>query len=302
MRILVCDSLAESALERLREAGLDVTVRTGMSPEELAGELGKGYDAAVVRSATKLRRPALEAARGLKLIVRAGVGLDNIDVACAQEREIEVRNTPRASSNSVAELALAHMFALARFLPQATQSMREGKWEKKAFKGIELSGKTLGIVGIGRIGQSLAQRALALGMKVVAADKYVHASPMEDVELVRFDDLLNVSDFVSIHVPVDPEGPVIGVRELASMKQGAFLINCARGGVVDEKALLDALDSGHLAGAGLDVFETEPPQDMALLGHAKLSLTPHIGAQTAEAQARVGDEVVDILIEKARGA
>jgi len=302
VRVLICDPLAESALEGLRKAGLDVTVRPGMDPEALAEELAKGYKAAVVRSATKMRRPAIEAAQGLELIVRAGVGLDNVDVETAREHGIEVRNTPQASSDSVAELAVAHMFALARLLPQATQSMREGKWEKKAFKGIELAGKTLGIVGIGRIGQALARRALALGMKVVASDKYMHSSPMPEVRLVGLDELLRGSDFVSLHVPPDPEGPVIGVREFAMMKENAYLVNCARGGVVDEAALLEALERGHLAGAGLDVFETEPPQDIALLGHPKLTLTPHIGAQTAEAQARVGDEVVDILIEKARSA
>jgi len=301
MKVLICDPLAESAIARLREAGLEVVERTGMSPEELAAELAKGYEAIVVRSATKVRKAAIDAAVGLKLIVRAGVGLDNIDVEYAREKGIQVRNTPRASTDSVAELALAHMLALARSLPQATISLREGKWEKKAFKGIELSGKTLGVIGIGRIGQAVARRALCLGMRVIAFDKFVKESPLPEVRMVSLEELLREADFITLHVPADPAGPVIGQREIALMKDGAYLINCARGGVVDETALLSALNSGKLAGAGLDVFEEEPPKDMELLRHPKVSLTPHIGAQTKEAQARVGDEVVDILLEFARG-
>ena len=302
MKVLICDPLAESAIARLREAGLEVVERTGMSPEELAAELAKGYEAIVVRSATKVRKAAIDAAVGLKLIVRAGVGLDNIDVEYAREKGIQVRNTPRASTDSVAELALAHMLALARSLPQATISLREGKWEKKAFKGIELSGKTLGVIGIGRIGQAVARRALCLGMRVIAFDKFVKESPLPEVRMVPLEELLREADFITLHVPADPAGPVIGQREIALMKDGAYLINCARGGVVDEAALLSALNSGKLAGAGLDVFEEEPPQNMELLRHPKVSLTPHIGAQTKEAQARVGDEVVDILLEFARSS
>ncbi|MCD5408860.1 D-2-hydroxyacid dehydrogenase [Candidatus Bipolaricaulota bacterium] len=302
MKVLICDPLAESTITHLKEAGLEVVEKIGMSPEELAQELAKGYDAMVVRSATKVRKPAIDAAVGLKLIVRAGVGLDNIDVTYAREKGIEVRNTPRASTDSVAELALAHMLALARSLPQATISLREGKWEKKAFKGIELAGKILGVIGIGRIGQAVAKRALCLGMRVIAFDKFVKESPLPEVKMVPFDELLAQADFVTLHVPADPAGPVIGKDEIAKMKDGAYLINCARGGVVDEAALLAALNSGKLAGAGLDVFEEEPPVNMELLRHPKVSLTPHIGAQTVEAQARVGEEVVDILLEFARSA
>ncbi len=300
MRVLICDPVEERALARLREAGLSVTVKTGMGEAELAQELAKGYDTIVVRSATKVRKPAIDAARGLKLIIRAGVGLDNIDADYAKEKGIEVLNTPKASSDSVAELALAHMFALARSLVRATETMREGKWEKKAFHGIELQGKTLGVIGIGRIGQALARRALALGMHVLAYDKYVKASPLPEVRLVPLETLLRESHFVSLHVPPDPAGPVIGAREIALMKDGAFLINCARGGVVDEKALLEALNSGKLGGAGLDVFEEEPPKNMELLRHPKVTLTPHIGAQTHEAQARIGDELVEILLSWAK--
>ncbi len=300
MKVLVCDPLDPVAVEKLKGAGLEVVERTGMSPEELAEELKKGYEVIIVRSATKVRRPAIEAAVGLRLIVRAGVGLDNIDVDAAVERGIEVRNTPRASSISVAELALAHMLALARSLPQATASMREGKWEKKAFKGIELHGKTLGVVGIGRIGREVAKRAICLGMKVIAYDKFLTESPLPDVPLVPLDELLARSDFITLHIPPDPAGPVIGKEEIAKMKDGAYIINCARGGVVDEDALLEALDTGKLAGAGLDVFAEEPPTDERLLRHPKVTLTPHIGAQTREAQARVGEEVAEIVISFAQ--
>ena len=300
MRVLICDPVEEKALAKLREAGLEVVVRTGMTPEELAAELAKGYHAMVVRSATKVRKPALDAAQGLKLIVRAGVGLDNVDAEHAKTKGIEVMNTPRASSDAVAELALAHMFALVRSIPQATQSIRDGKWEKKAFVGIELQGKTLGVVGIGRIGQALATRALALGMKVVACDKFVTKPPLPEVELVSLPDLLRRSDFLSLHVPADPAGPVIGAGQIAQMKNGAYLVNCARGEVVDEGALLAALDSGKLAGAGLDVFAVEPPTNAALLRHPKVTLTPHVGAQTKEAQARIGDEVVAVLLDRVR--
>ncbi len=301
MKVLICDPIDEKAVARLREAGLSVTVKTGMGEAELVEELKKGYDAIVVRSATKVRKPAIDAAQGLKLIIRAGVGLDNIDADYAEAKGIKVLNTPKASTDSVAELALAHMFALARALVRATETMREGKWEKKAFHGIELQGKTLGVIGIGRIGQAVARRALCLGMRVLAYDKYVKEPPLPGVRMVSLEELLRESDFVTLHIPPDPAGPVIGAREIALMKDGAFLINCARGGVVDEKALLEALNSGKLGGAGLDVFEEEPPKNMELLRHPKVTLTPHIGAQTHEAQARIGDEIVEILLSWAKG-
>lgn len=301
MKVLICDPIDEKAVAQLREAGLSVTVKTGMGEAELVEELKKGYDAIVVRSATKVRKPAIDAAQGLKLIIRAGVGLDNIDADYAEAKGIKVLNTPKASTDSVAELALAHMFALARALVRATETMREGKWEKKAFHGIELQGKTLGVIGIGRIGQAVARRALCLGMRVLAYDKYVKEPPLPGVRMVSLEELLRESDFVTLHIPPDPAGPVIGAREIALMKDGAFLINCARGGVVDEKALLEALNSGKLGGAGLDVFEEEPPKNMELLRHPKVTLTPHIGAQTHEAQARIGDEIVEILLSWAKG-
>jgi D-3-phosphoglycerate dehydrogenase len=300
MKVLICDPIDEAAVAQLREAGLTVVVKTGMKEEELARELSQGYEAIVVRSATKVRRPAIDAANGLRLIIRAGVGLDNIDADYAKAKGIEVLNTPKASTDSVAELALAHMFALARSLVRATETMRDGQWEKKAFVGVELQGKTLGIVGLGRIGQALARRALSLGMTVLAYDKFVQTSPVPGVRMTSLEELLRTSDFVSLHVPLDPAGPIIGPRELALMKGGAYLINCARGGVVDEQALLSALNSGKLAGAGLDVFEEEPPTNSELLRHPKVTLTPHIGAQTHEAQARIGKEIVEILLSWAK--
>ncbi len=212
MKVLVCDPLDPKAVERIQGAGLEVVEKVGMSPEELAEELKKGYEIIIVRSATKVRRPAIEAAQGLKLIIRAGVGLDNIDVDAAKEHGIEVKNTPKASSISVAELALAHMLALARSLPQATQSLREGKWEKKAFKGIELHGKTLGVIGIGRIGREVAKRALCFGMRVIAYDKYITESPLPEVTMVSLEELLRESDFITLHIPPDPAGPVMGKR------------------------------------------------------------------------------------------
>ncbi len=300
MRVLVCDPIDEKALAKMREAGLEVVVKTGMDLQELA-ETVKGFHAAVVRSATKFRKPAIEAATDLKIIVRGGVGIDNIDVEEARARGIEVRNTPAASSESVAELALGHMFAVARFIGAANVTMRQGEWNKKQYKGIELSGKLLGIIGIGRIGQHLARKAMGIGMRVQAYDKFVSESPVEGVPMVDLDTLLATSDFVSLHVPyVKEEGPVIGREELSKMKDGAVLVNCARGGVVDEEALLEALDSGKLWGAGIDVFESEPNPNPKLIQHPRVSVTPHVGASTKEAQARVGAEVADILIGFAR--
>jgi len=300
MKILVCDPIADSAVEKMRAAGLDVTVKTGMSPDELIAEVS-AYHGAVVRSATKFRKPIIDAAKAMKIIVRGGVGIDNIDVADAEAAGIAVRNTPSASSESVAELALAHMFSVARFICDANVSMRQGQWNKKAYKGIELSGKTLGIIGIGRIGQHLARKAMGIGMTVVAHNKLMSDSPVDGVPMLPMDELLAKADFVSLHVPfIKAKGAVIGKAEFAKMKKGAVLINCARGGVVDETALIESLDSGHILGAGVDVFETEPEPNADLVNHPRVSVTPHVGASTVEAQARVGTEVADILIAFAK--
>ena len=301
-KVLASDPLAKSAVEQMRDAGLVVDEKTDLSVEQLKSEIAN-YDAIVVRSATKVRAEIIDAATNLKLIVRAGVGLDNIDVEYAKNKGIEVRNTPAASSNSVAELALGHLISLARYISRGTVSVRSGKWEKKALKGIEIYGKTLGIVGIGRIGQSLAKKATALGMKVVAYDKFVDKSPLpEIVEMVPFDQLLADSDFISLHIPFDPKvGATIGKPEIEKMKDGVRILNCARGGVIDEVALAEALASGKVAGAALDVFATEPPaSDNPLFAQENVSFTPHIGASTVEAQARVGAEAASTVIEFAK--
>ncbi len=299
MKVLVCDPISDKAVEGLREAGLDVTVKTGMSPEELDETIGD-FNVAIVRSATKMRAPILEKATNLKLIVRGGVGLDNIDLEKARELGIEVRNTPAASSPSVAELALAHMFALSRFVHAANVTMRKGEWNKKQYKGTEINGKTLGIIGVGRIGQELAKRAHALGMRVLGFDKYIQESPLPGIiRMVSMEELLQTSDYISLHIPfIASEGPSITEKELRTMKKGSYLINCARGGVVDEQALVKVLDEGHLAGAGVDVFVNEPPAaDDPLVNHPKVSVTPHIGASTKEAQDRIGEELVRIISE-----
>ncbi len=301
-RVLVSDPLAQSAVAAMREAGLTLDEKTDLSVEQLKSEIAN-YDAIVIRSATKLRAEIIDCATDLKLIVRAGVGLDNVDIPHAKEKGIEVRNTPAASSNSVAELALGHILSLARHIGRGTVSLKGGKWEKKQLKGVEIDGKTLGIVGIGRIGQSLAQKASALGMRVSAFDKFVEKSPLpEIVTMVPFDELLTTSDFISLHIPFDPQvGATIGAEELSMMKDGARIINCARGGVIDEAALADALASGKVAGAALDVFADEPPNvNDALFAQENLSLTPHIGAATVEAQSRVGAEAAEIVIEFAK--
>ena len=294
MKILVNDGMTEAGMELLRQAGhevFDMTIPQG----ELPGRIAE-FNAIVVRSATKVRRDVIDAGiPNLKAVVRGGVGVDNIDVAYAESKGVKVMNTPAASSASVAELALGHMFALSRFIVAANLTMRKTEWNKKQYKGVELAGKTLGILGIGRIGQALAKMALALEMTVIAHDPYVDSVGL-DVELMSKDEVLSKADYLSLHIPADPKGPVIGTAELAKMKDGAFLINCARGGTVDESALLDALNSGKLSGAGVDVFVGEPNPNADLVNHPKVSVTPHIGASTKEAQARIGLEVANLLI------
>lgn len=295
--ILISDGLQEKAINNLRELGFNI-IDKHYNKEDL-GEALKEYDALVIRSATKVTREVLDIAKEgkLKLIVRAGVGVDNIDVIAADEFAITVRNTPNSSSDSVAELALAHMFAVARFVGTSNYTMRNGEWNKKKYEGVELRGKTLGIIGMGRIGRSLADKATALGMKVVYNDAFGKVDGVK-YEFIELNELLAVSDFISLHVPYDKiVGSLIGKEELAIMKDGAYLINCARGKVVDEEALLEALDSGKIAGAGIDVFEIEPNTNEALVNHPRVSCTPHIGASTMEAQERIGDEVVSVIKE-----
>lgn len=295
MKILVNDGMSAEGMALLREAGHEVDDNK-IPQEELPQRISE-YNAIVVRSATKVRQDVIDAGiPQLKAIVRGGVGVDNIDVKYAESKGVKVMNTPAASSDSVAELALAHMFALSRFVATANLTMRDGKWEKKKYKGVELAGKTLGILGIGRIGYSLAKKAIALGMDVIAFDPYVDKIDI-DVKLTSKDEVISNADYLSLHMPALPEGPAVGATELAKMKDGAFLINCARGGVVDEKALVEALDSGKLAGAGVDVFVGEPEPNPDLVNHPKISVTPHIGASTFEAQARIGLEIAKLLTD-----
>ena len=230
-------------------------------------------------------------------MIRAGVGIDNIDLDYAEKVGIKVRNTPNASSDSVAELALGHMFSVARHIAVANYTMRNGQWNKKQYKGSEIAGKTLGIIGMGRIGKALAGKAEALGMKIIYTDALGKQGNLA-YEFMDLDNLLKAIDYVSLHVPYNKDkGALISDREISIMKDGAVIINCARGKVVDEEALLKALNSGKLAGAGIDVFEQEPSENMALINHERVSVTPHIGASTKEAQERIGKEVAAIVID-----
>lgn len=298
-KILITDGMDQGAVQTLKDMGHEI-VEQFFEPEELKEQV-KEFNVLIVRSATKVRKELIDSALktgDLRLIIRGGVGVDNIDVSYAESNRIMVRNTPQASSLAVAELALGHMFCLARFIGISNITMREEKWNKKKYIGIELSGKTLGIVGFGRIGQELAKKAYALGMKIIYNDILGPLAELPEYTFVSLDDLLANSDFISIHVPGNKDkSPLIGKVEFSKMKDGVYLINCARGGVVDEDALLEALDSGKLAGAGIDVFSEEPTKNFELVKHAKVSITPHIGASTKEAQKRIGAEIVSIIKE-----
>ncbi|HOR13239.1 MAG TPA: D-2-hydroxyacid dehydrogenase [Clostridia bacterium] len=294
LRVLAADGMEKGAVKELRDLGFEV-VEQFYEPEALMEQV-KEFDVLVVRSATKVREPIIDAAlstKRLKLIIRGGVGVDNIDVAYAREHGIEVCNTPNASSVSVAELAIGHMFSIARFIGIANCTMREGKWEKKAYKGTELMGKTLGLIGIGRIAQETAKRASALGMKVIYTNRSGHKPEYEPYTRYELDELLALSDYVSLHTP-GPKGspPILSAEKLALMKKGAVLINTGRGNMVDTSALLDALDEGRLRGYGVDVYAEEPCTDERLLHNPKVSMTPHVGGSTVEAQERIGAEVV----------
>ncbi len=299
MKVLITDPIAEEGKEILKNKGLEVIEKTGLSAEELKQEI-KGKDAIIVRSATKVTREIINSADVLKVIGRAGIGLDNIDLEAAKEKGIKVLNTPGATSVSVAELTIGMMFACARHIARGTISLKEGRWEKKQLKGIELYGKTLGIIGMGKIGTEVAKRAKCLGMKVIFYDPYVQVS--EYGEKVGLDTLYEKSDIISLHLPLTTETKhMISKSAFAKMKNGAILINCARGGIVDEEALYDALTTGKLYAAGIDVFEKEPAVGNKLFTLDNVVVTPHIGAQAKEGQKRAGIEIAEKVSKELLG-
>ncbi len=292
MKVLITDGLSPKGQKILKDNGIDFDIQF-YEPNELIKAIAD-YDSVLVRSATKVPKEVIDAGEKLKVIARAGAGIDNIDHQYAKSIGIPVLNTPGANSASVAELVFAHMFALARFIPQANITMRNGEWNKKAYKGIELAGKTLGIVGFGKIGQITANIALGLGMKVLATD-IIDVKTDLDVTITPKEELFKNADFISLHIP-KPAQPFITKKEIDMMKDGVYIINCARGGVVDEKDLLDALNSGKVGGAGIDVYMEEPTRNIELVSHPKVSVTPHVGASTKEAQDRVGIEISEKLV------
>jgi D-3-phosphoglycerate dehydrogenase len=296
VRVLIADKMDPKAAALFRQRGIDVDEKPGISPDELAAIIG-GYDGLAVRSSTKVSAAIMDAALPrLKVIGRAGIGVDTIDVPAASARGIVVMNTPFGNSITTAEHAIAMLFALAREIPQADQSTQAGKWEKNRFVGVELAGKTLGLVGCGNIGSIVADRAHGLKMKVVAYDPFL--SPERAVELgvdkVELDELLERADFITLHTPLtDQTRGILGREALAKTKPGVRIVNCARGGLIDEAALKEGLESGHIAGAALDVFSAEPAKDNALFGTRGLICTPHLGASTTEAQVNVAIQVAE---------
>ncbi|WP_338845247.1 D-2-hydroxyacid dehydrogenase [Clostridium perfringens] len=297
LRILLNDGLDKKAISNLEFLGFDVDTNH-YDIEDLKEKIKK-VDCIVIRSATKIRRELIdEAIKGgnLKLIIRGGVGLDNIDVQYAEQNGIKVRNTPNASSSSVAEIVLAHMFSLARFLNQSNITMKDGLWKKKEYVGVELQGKTLGIIGMGRIGSELAKKCTALGMKIIYFDMVDIKNIDNNYRKVEFDELLRESDFISINISGTKS--IIGSEELKKVKKGVFIINTSRGKALDEEAIITSLNDGTLGGVGLDVFLEEPSKNLELINHPKVSLTPHIGASTKEAQMKIGYEVINIIKEE----
>ena len=293
MHIVIADSLPPSAADAFRTLGWTVDAKSGRSPDELARDLSNA-DALIVRSATQVTRELMDAAPRLRVVARAGTGVDNVDVGAASDRGILVMNAAGANSVSVAEHALALLLSLARSVPAADASMKRGVWEKKKLTGTELRGKTLGIVGFGRIGREVALRARTFGMEILAHDPFISARAAEaaGVPLVALDDVLAQSDFLTLHVPaLDQTRHLLNAASLARCRKGVRIVNTARGELIDETALADAIESGHVAGAALDVFETEPPTDQRLTGLPQVIATPHIAASTTEAQELVGVEI-----------
>ncbi|MCD6275736.1 MAG: D-2-hydroxyacid dehydrogenase [Thermoplasmata archaeon] len=300
MKVGICDPIASEGVEILKKEGFEVVDLTEIPKDQLVNHVAE-LDAIIVRSATKVRKEMIDAARNLKVIGRAGVGLDNIDVEYAKSKGIKVINTPGATSISVAELTIGLLLAVMRKIAYADREMRKGAWPKKKCKGIEMYGKTLGIIGIGRIGREVAKRARAFGMKVIYYDVYRPDEATEKelgVEYRELDDLISEADVITLHVPLLPETKhMINGERIAKMKDGAIIINAARGGIVDEEALYEALKSGKLYGAALDVYENEPLKESKLFELDNIVLTPHIGAQAREGQTRAGIEVAQKIAE-----
>lgn len=294
-RVLIADKLSPAAAAIFRDRGIETETKIGLDKEELAEVIGN-YDGVAVRSATKLTEKVLAKANGLKVIGRAGIGVDNIDVRTATARGIIVMNTPLGNSITTAEHTIALMMALARQIPQADRSTQEGKWEKTRFMGVEVTSKTLGIIGCGNIGSIVADRAHGLKMKVIAYDPFLSTERAVDlgVEKVELDDLFRRADFISLHTPMtEKTRNIINANAIAKMKKGVRIVNCARGGLVVEKDLAEALRSGHVAGAAIDVFETEPAHDNTLFGLPNVICTPHLGASTTEAQENVALQIAE---------
>lgn len=298
LRVLITDNLSAAGLKLLKESGLEVDVRSGLKPPEVREAL-KEADGIIIRSGTTLTEELLRDQPRLKAIVRAGVGVDNIDLGAATRGGIVVMNTPAGNTTSTAEHTIAMLLAMSRNIAQANASLRGGKWDRKSFTGVQLAGKTLGIVGLGRIGMSVAKRAIGLEMKIIGYDPFLSAekAAQQGIELVRnVDDLVPHCDFITVHTPLSDETRgLINAARIAKMKKGVRIINCARGGIVDEAALADAVEKGHVAGAAIDVFDPEPPTDHRLIKLPQVVTTPHLGASTDEAQEMVAVEAAEIM-------
>jgi len=299
MKVLISDNLSELGVKIFRETpGIEVDVNTGLSPEELKGLIGQ-YHGLVIRSGTKVTADIIEAADNLKVIGRAGIGLDNVDIPAASKRGIVVMNTPEGNTITTAEHTMAMMMALTRNIPQGTSSLKGGNWEKKKLQGRELYNKTLGLIGAGKIGRIVADRAKGMKMKIIVFDPYIKPETLEklDLEPVSFEELLKRSDYITIHTPrTDETLDMVNKKAIAKMKEGAMLINCARGGIVNEEDLYEALESGHLGGAAFDVFATEPPGHIKLMSLPNFICTPHLGASTREAQDNVAVDVAEQIV------
>ncbi|ACI99183.1 phosphoglycerate dehydrogenase [Rhodospirillum centenum] len=298
-KVLISDSLSPRAVEIFKERGIEVDVKTGLKPDELKAIIG-GYDGLAIRSSTKVTKDVLAVATNLRVVGRAGIGVDNVDVPAATARGVVVMNTPFGNSITTAEHAIAMMMALARDIPEANASTHAGKWEKNRFMGVELYGKTLGVIGCGNIGSIVADRALGLKMKVVAFDPFLSPERAQDlgVEKVELDELLRRADFITLHTPLTNETRAILNRDsLARTKKGVRIINCARGGLIVEEDLKAAIESGHVAGAALDVFAEEPAKQNGLFGMERVICTPHLGASTTEAQENVALQVAEQMAD-----